>query len=366
MSNYQVPNSYLASLVYDNLVSADNFLRQLNDLIDWNWLALDLDKLANNSQGGRPRYNPTLMFKMLFLSFLYDLSDRDTAEMCSHHIVFKYFLGLDIAAPAPDYSTLCSFRNQLLKILGSSWLEQMWTDIIQGAQEQGVVFGQVLTLDATHTLANVNTYKEQQRRETEGLDPLDKDAAWGAKGSESKIETGTGKKVKVTKYFYGYKAHLLADADTGLIVKATVSPGRNADINEGELLLLKKMSKAERVRYLQDKTLTADKGYADAILIGLLEKDEHINTAICLPQTYFKGPYQQRWLKYTYDPKRMLAKKQRYVIERINADLKNNHGLRRCRYYGLAKYNFQTLMAALAHNLKTMTTMLTGARLRPV
>lgn len=125
------------------------------------------------------------------------------------------------------------------------------------------------------------------------------------------------------------------------------------------------MSSSDRVRYLKDKTLTADKGYADAILIGLLEKDEQINTAICLPQTYLQGPYQQRWLKYNYDPKKMLAKKQRYVIERINADLKNNHSLKRCRYYGLAKYNFQTLMATLAHNLKTLTTLLTGATLRP-
>ena len=365
MSNYQVPNRYLASLVYDNLVPKDHFLRQLNDLLDWDELTLDLDRLANNHTGGRPRYNPTLMFKMLFLSYLYEMSDRLTAEMCSHHIIFKYFLGLDIAMSAPDYSTLCSFRNQLIKKLGASWLDQVCSDLIAEAQNYGVVFGQVLALDATHTTANVNTFKEADRTKKEGLDPLDKDASWGVKGSESKLEASTGRKVKVVKYFYGYKAHLLADTKTGLIIKATASPGRQADINEGKKLLLKKLTKTDRAKYLQGKTLTADKGYADAILLGILEKDERINTAICLPQTFFQGQYQQRWLKYNYDPKRMLAKKQRYVIERVNADLKNNHSMKRCRYYGLAKYHFQTLMATLAHNLKTLTTILTGARLRP-
>lgn len=353
-------NRYLSSHIYDNLVPKNDFLRQLNELLDWQEMAFDLKLLSKNDHGGRPRYNPELLFKMLFLSFLFDTSDRDTEELCANNIRCKYFVGLDITENAPDFTTVSNFRNELLAKFGADWLDMIFDEIAIEAKKMGVAFGKVFALDATHTVSDVNTHKDKERKE-QGRDPRDKDAAWGAKGTEIKMTTH-GEKVKVIKYFHGYKAHLLAETDNGLITKLKTTPGNISDIDAGEYILIKKLNNNERKEM---EIITADKAYGDGVLIGILERDYGLFTALGLNGQFFKGQYKKHWEAYRDDPKRIEAKKKRYVIERINADLKNNHGLRRARYLGLAKYHFQTTMAALAHNLKIIVRELSGARLRP-
>jgi hypothetical protein len=50
---------------------------------------------------GRAPWDPVLMFKMVLLQFLYDLSDRDVEEQCTWNLLFKSFLDLSaFALPA--------------------------------------------------------------------------------------------------------------------------------------------------------------------------------------------------------------------------------------------------------------------------
>lgn len=354
-------NTYLSKTIYDNLVPKDHFLKKLNEIFDWNELLFDLRLLGKNEHGGRPRYNPVCLFKMLFLSFLYDLSDRDVSDFCRDNIPAKFFIGLDITEEAPDFTTLSVFRKEILNQFGKEWFSDLVKDIALESKKMGVQFSAIHSLDATHTLACVDTHKDKER-ENQGQGKRDPDAKWGAKGTEIKI-TSSGDKVEVVKFFYGYKAHLLCETDNGLIAASGVSSGNEADINAGEELLIKKLNEAERKEI---KTITADKAYGDGVLIGILERDYGVKTAFALGGQFFKGKYKERWKAYRDDILRIEAKRKRYVIERVNADLKNNHGLKRCRYLGLTKYHFQVAMSSIAHNLKIITTLITGARLRPV
>ncbi len=353
-------NRYLSSHIYDNLVPKNDFLRQLNELLDWQEMVFELKLLSNNDHGGRPRYNPELLFKMLFLSFLFDSSDRDTEELCTNNIRCKYFLGLDITENSPDFTTLSNFRGEILAKFGTDWLDEIFNELIIEFKKKGVAFGKVLALDATHTFSDVDTHKDKERQE-QGQEPRDKDASWGAKGMETKL-TAEGNKVRVVKFFHGYKTHLLAETNNGLITKLKATPGNVADIDAGEDILIKKLSNRERKEI---DAVTADKAYGDGVLIGILERDYGLFTALGLNGQFFKGKYKKHWEAYRDDPIRMEAKKKRYVVERVNADLKNNHGLRRARYLGLAKYHLQATMAAMAHNLKIIVRELTGVRLRP-
>ncbi len=354
-------NDYLSKTIYDSLVPKDHFLKKLNEILDWNELLFDLNLLSKNEHGGRPRYNPVLLFKMLFLSFLYNLSDRNTSDFCRDNIPAKFFIGLDITEEAPDFTTLSVFRKEILNQFGEQWFSGLVKDLASEAKKQGVKFSAICSLDATHTLACVDTRKDKERQD-QGQGKRDPDAKWGAKGTETKI-TPNGEKVKVVKYFYGYKAHLLGEVGNGLIAAVNATSGNEADINAGEELLIKKLNERERKEI---KILAADKAYGDGVLIGILEKDYDIQTAFALGGQFFKGRHKEHWKAYRDDPERIAARKKRYVIERVNADLKNNHGLRRCRYLGLTKYHFQVAMTSIAHNLKIITTLLTGARLRPV
>ena len=272
-------NSYLSSHVYDNLVPENDFFRQLKQIVDWYELVFDLHALAANDHGGRPRYAPVVLFKALFLSFLYDASDRDTEDICTYNLRCKYFLGLSITESAPDYSTLCTFRGELLERFGKEWLEQIFKKVVSSTVAAGISFGTIHALDATHTIADVNTFADKERQK-DGAAPRDPDASWGAKGVETKL-TPNGDKVKVVKYFHGYKTTLLDETDHGLITGLTVDTGKVADIDGGERLLIQELTDTERQRIGR---VAADKAYGCAVLIGILEKDYQVQTAFNLNQ----------------------------------------------------------------------------------
>lgn len=233
--------------------------------------------------------------------------------------------------------------------------------VVSSAVAAGISFGTIYALDATHTIADVNTGKDAERQK-DGGQPRDPEASWGAKGVETKL-TPEGNKVKVVKYFYGYKTTLLPETDYGLITGLTVDPGNTADIDGGERLVVQELSETERKRI---GLLATDKGYGCGVLIGILEKDLGVQTAFNLNSNFLRGKHRERWLKYLNDPDKVAGRKKRYVVERANGDLKNNHSLGRCRYLGLLKYRFQATMAAMAYNLKHLVTILTGQHFRPI
>jgi transposase len=354
-------NSYLSSRIYDDLVPKNDFFRALDSLFDWTELTFDLNFLANNDHGGRPRYQPVLLFKMLFLSFLYDISDRETADLCTNNIRCKFFLGLDITQPSPHYSMLSLFKKEIIEKFGFLWLTELFYQLVNKIKEQGLSFGKVQALDATHTIANVNTFKDNENKKNDKKPPRDTDASWGAKGTENK-KTPKGETVKVVKYFYGYKSHILAETDFGIITGLAVSSGNVADINAGEDLVIRELIEK---RNFKIDILTADKSYGCGVLIGILEKDKNVQTAFGLNGQFYKGKYKEHWKQYTDDPEHIEARKKRSVIERVNADLKNNHGLRRCRFLGLENYSFQATMAAIVYNIKRFIKIMVGIKFKP-
>lgn len=357
MSLIKLPNAYMSRDVYRGCIDEQHFLAQLAHTFDWHEFAAPLHDLGENDHGGRPRYPAVLMLKMLFVAFLFNHSDRDTEFAATNNLLVKYFLGLPINEKAPDHSSLCRFREAVLLKKGAAFFNDLFRSLIRSAKERGIVAGVVHALDATHTFANVAVEKPQDPKT-----PRDPDASWGCKGSETRTTT-EGVKVQIPKYFYGFKAHLLAETRHGIVTGLSSTPGHVADIDGGDNLIGKTLTPEERK---QIHVLLADKGYGCPIWINLLEKYTDIVTAFSLPKTMTeKGEYREKWRAYASDPGRTAFKRERYVIERVHADLKGRHGLGRARYIGLAKYQFQLTMSAISHNLKIFMRLMTGARLRP-
>ena len=361
MSIVKLPNAYLARDVYRRLVDENHFLVQLESRFDWYALSEPLNDLGANDAGGRPRYPAVLMLKMLFVSFLFDLSDRETEAEATNHLLVKYFLGLPIDERAPDHTSLCRFREDVLLKKGTAFFTDLFRSLLAEAKERGVAFGVVSALDATHTIAKVDTDKRDDPKT-----PRDPDASWGCKGDETKV-TRDGQKVHIPKWFFGYKVHLLGETAHNVITGFHVTGGRVADIDGGDWLIHRILTNEERKRI---GVLAADKGYGCPVWINLLEKDTGIMTAFSLPEWMWKkGPeyLRAKWTDYyTQDEGRKAFRRERYRIEQINGDLKDNHGMRRCRYIGLAKFHLQTAMASMAHNLKIFVRILTGARFKSI
>lgn len=109
-----------------------------------------------------------------------------------------------------------------------------------------MVFSTIHDLDATHTIADVSKDAPQDPGS-----PRDPDASWGCKGAETK-RTVDGVKVKIPKYFLGFKAHLSAETAHGFVTGIHTTPGHVADIDAGDTL-----SSTECSPMMNEKTLTS-------------------------------------------------------------------------------------------------------------
>ena len=77
--------------IYELVVSKDNLLRKINELIDFSFVYNELlDKYCLDN--GRNAINPIRMFKYLLLKSIFDLSDVDVVERSKYDMSFKYFL----------------------------------------------------------------------------------------------------------------------------------------------------------------------------------------------------------------------------------------------------------------------------------
>lgn len=104
---------------------------------------------------GRDTWDPVLMFKMVFLQFLYELSDRQVEERATLDMAFKWFLGLSAEEFPPDHTTLCRFRQRL----GAEGFPQLFNGVVEQAREQGLVSDRLHILDATHMEAKVDLFR---------------------------------------------------------------------------------------------------------------------------------------------------------------------------------------------------------------
>ena len=98
------------AVLYDKLVPKDHLLRQINDLIDFNFV---YDELTSKYclSNGRTAEDPVRMFKYLLLKTIYTLSDVDVVEHSRYDLSYKYFLGMMPEDDVIDPSSLCKFRR---------------------------------------------------------------------------------------------------------------------------------------------------------------------------------------------------------------------------------------------------------------
>lgn len=92
-------------------------LPRLNEIINWEDFRPELQRVfpsKPDEHGGRPRYDLILMFKILILQRLYNLSDEQTEYQITDRMSFMRFLELDLKSPVPDAKTIWAFREKLV------------------------------------------------------------------------------------------------------------------------------------------------------------------------------------------------------------------------------------------------------------
>lgn len=353
--------SFFGDFVYDQLIPRDHFLVALERLFDWEALTSQLIRLYKG-QGlvGRAPYPPVLVFKMLFLSYLFGVSERQMQDVAQYHLVVKWFLGLAIHADAPDHSTLSKFKARLLGNKGEQMLEGIFGEVLQQARAQGLVLGSLQVLDSVHTQADVNLDKDD-RRKGQGQPARDPQAQVVDKGERDIVEPD-GKRVKRHLRYRGYKTHVAVNAQTGIVTSLSATPGNRSDNREAPRLIAH-----DQEQHLGVRAYGGDKAYDDTDLFARLEALGlrgyfHLRRF----RTEKQDPNKEVWLALQADAEYQAARAQRYRVEQPFGPLKQKHGFGRCRYLGLERYRIQALLTFLVSNLKRMVKLLTGLTYRPL
>ena len=126
--------SFFGNFLYEQILSQrPHFLQDLARVVDFRFVEEHCKGFY--ADWGRDPWDPVLMFKMVFLQFLYDLSDREMEEQAAFNLVYKWFLGLSVEELPPDFSTLCRFRARL----GVEGFETLFNQVVEQARSRGFI-----------------------------------------------------------------------------------------------------------------------------------------------------------------------------------------------------------------------------------
>ena len=101
---------------YVRLSAAGDPLEKLNAVVAWEVFRKPLAKALKHSdgaKGGRPPYDPVMMFRIMVLQALYSLSDDQAEFQIQDRLSFMRFLGLGLGDRVPDAKTIWLFREHL-------------------------------------------------------------------------------------------------------------------------------------------------------------------------------------------------------------------------------------------------------------
>jgi IS5 family transposase len=353
-------NSFFGPFIYDRVIPADHFLRRLRDLIDWEAITEGfVDAYKGGAEYGPPPYPPSVIVRMLVLSRLYNLSERQTEETVNFNMAAKFFVGLEVDQAAPDHSTLSVFKRRL----SENWqtagaFEELFKQTVRLARAKGIKFGQLQVVDSTHSVANVDV-SEDEKRQKRGKGPRDPEARWGAKG-KVRVKRADGEVETRTKYFYGYKQHISLNAQTGIVTSAVHMSGAAADGKQLEELV----RKDEEVG-VEAEIYAGDKGYDDGDNHEMLEsKGKKSALRLNRYRTQKKDKNKEKWVKMVASAEYELGQKERYKVEQKIAEGKRYHGLGRCQYVGKVRYAIQGFLTLIVLNAKRLVKLLTGTTFR--
>jgi len=370
-------NSFFGTFLYAQILPKEHFLVKAKDAIPWERFTVKLLRhYKGGGEYGRAAYEPAKMLRMLLLSYLYNISERDTEEFVTLNLAGKYFVGLGADEPAPDHSSLTTFKERIIGAVGIKGYEAIFNELLRIAMEKGIVFGQIHTVDSVHTIANVNLPKDTFRREKEGRQSRDPDARWGVKKVRKiKQEDGSVKEVKDS--FYGYKTHVSQDTDSGLVTALTVTSGEAADggqfqpvVNKDRKLGIAQGGTIEKKpdtgAVVEGTAYTADKAYDDGENHTFLEA-RGLSSAIILKDTRTTSKQEGNnayWHSFKDRDIYKRATALRYRAEQPFGIAKRCHGFTRARYLGKTNMAIQSYLTFMAINLKTIIKAMTGIGFR--
>ena len=320
------------SLRLEKLSKLGDSLEKLNHAINWEQFRPKLTKVFKKQAkgaGGRPPYDYVMLFKVLVLQRIYNLSDDQTEYQINDRMSFMRFLGLGLGDRVPDAKTIWLYRDTLTK---ANVIRELFDLFNAQLEDAGLITHTGTIVDATfveaprqHNHRDENDDIKQGKipeewKKPENIHKLrqkDTDARWTRKGRE---------------FHFGYKDHVKADADSKLITDYTVTPANVHDSQPMPAMINEK-----------DKAVYADSAYWGSVVAEALPDtvENHIHE---------RGTKKQP-LTEEQKASNRIKSKTRCRIEHIFGFMTSSmHGIT-VRSVGLARAEFNIGLTNLIYNL---------------
>lgn len=217
----------------DRINKAGDPLLQLEEAIDWEVFRVTLEQARQKpkkSNAGAKGFDVTLLFKILILQSLYNLSDDAMEYQILDRYSFSRFLGLHASSKVPDATTIWRFREDLTRAGKVSELFTMFDNFLndQGFQARK---GQIVDASIIRVPVQRNNRDENQQIK-DGKQP----EGWSENKQRQK-DTDARWTRKNHKNYYGYKNHISVDVKHKFIRAYVVTSASVHDSNVFEELL---------------------------------------------------------------------------------------------------------------------------------
>lgn len=187
------------------------FLDEIERIVPWEkWVSIIKPYYYKGERGNKP-YDLERMLRIYLVQNLYNLSDMATVAEVIDSRAFSDFCGVESSNQVPDGDTLGRFRNILMR---NGIQQELFAQVVELLMQRGLILKRGTIVDSTFIEAPSSTKNEKKER-----DP----------------EAHSAKKGNV--WHFGYKAHVGADKESGLVhtVKVTAANGHDVTVTS-ELL----------------------------------------------------------------------------------------------------------------------------------
>jgi IS5 family transposase len=204
----------------------EKFLAEMEQVVPWQRLTgLIEPHYPSSGRVGRPPIGVGRMLRMYCLQQWYSLSDEALEDGLYDSQAMREFVGIDLAREqVPDATTLLKFRRLLER---HELTKAIFEEVNVHLAERGLLMREGTMVDATIIAAPSSTKNKDGTRDPE------------------MHQTKKG-----NQWHFGMKAHIGADADSGLVHSLHTTPANESDVAHAHELL-----------HGQEERMHADAGY---------------------------------------------------------------------------------------------------------
>lgn len=316
---------------FEQLDKGGDPLVKLNEIVNWEQFRNALETIRDKdckSNAGRKPFDVILMFKILILDSLYNLSDDQLEFQIRDRLSFMRFLGLSLSDTVPDAKTIWLFREELTE---AGLIKKLFEQFDEFLRKNGFSAKKGQIVDASIVAV---PKQRNSRDENKSIKNSDVPEDWNEpKKRQKDIDARWVKKNGVNHF--GYKNHIDIDVEHKLIRNYAVTDASTHDSNVFEELLDEDNS---------SKDVWADSAYGSA------DKRE------ALEASGFRGHIQRKGCRYKKLARRQIEanhkrSKTRSRVEHVFGIQTMRAGSLIIRSIGIARAKAKIGLRNLAYNI---------------